>query len=60
MFEQITQMLMNAFSHMLGAYLNKLVPMVGVGESAEAVEYVAPQIIYTGLIVLAALGSFSA
>jgi len=56
MFEQITQILMNAFSHVLGVYLNKLIPMVGVGESAEAVEYVAPQIIYTGLIVLACLG----
>lgn len=47
---------MNAFSHILGVYLNKLVPMVGVGESAEAVEYVAPHIIYTGLVVLACLG----
>jgi len=56
MFEQITQILMNAFSHILGVYLHKLVPMVGVGESAEAVEYVAPQIIYTGLVVLAVLG----
>ena len=56
MFEHITQSLMNAISHLLGVYLHKLVPMVGVGESAEAVEYVAPQIIYTGLIVLGVLG----
>jgi Na+-translocating ferredoxin:NAD+ oxidoreductase subunit B len=56
MFEQFTSMLMNAFSHLISVYAHKLVPMVGVGESAEAVEYVAPQIIYTGLIVLAVLG----
>jgi Na+-translocating ferredoxin:NAD+ oxidoreductase subunit B len=56
MFEQITSMLLNVSSHLLSVFSNKLIPLVGVGESAEAVEYVAPQIIYTGLIVLAALG----
>jgi electron transport complex protein RnfB len=56
MLEQIAQLLQTSFSHVLSVFINKLVPLVGVGESAEAVEYVAPQIIYTGLIVLAALG----
>jgi Na+-translocating ferredoxin:NAD+ oxidoreductase subunit B len=56
MFEQITQILMNAFSHILGVYLNKLIPMVGVGESAEALEFVPIHLVVNGLIVLAALG----
>lgn len=56
MYEQLTQILFQVLSHTLSLFANKLVPMVGVGESAEAVEYVAPQTIYLALIVLAALG----
>src|SRR5574340_440226 len=56
MFEQISQSFMNAFSHILGAYLNKLVPMVGVGGSVETLKEVPPSIVLYGLVVLAALG----
>jgi electron transport complex protein RnfB len=56
MYEQLTFALIQIISHALGIFGNKLIPMVGVGESAEAVEYVAPQVIYAGLIVLAVLG----
>src|SRR5512145_646063 len=56
MLEQIGQSLMNAFSHVLGAYLNKLVPMVGVGGSVETLEKVPFDIVLYGLVVLAALG----
>ncbi len=56
MYEQLTFALIQILTHALGIFGNKLIPMVGVGESAEAVEYVAPQVIYTGLIVLAVLG----
>jgi Na+-translocating ferredoxin:NAD+ oxidoreductase RNF subunit RnfB len=56
MFEQITQTLLNALSHVLSATLNKLVPLVGVGGSVEAMENVPPQIVVSGLIVLALLG----
>ncbi len=56
MYEQLTSVLIQILTHTLGILGNKLIPMVGVGESAEAVEYVAPQVIYAGLIVLAVLG----
>jgi Na+-translocating ferredoxin:NAD+ oxidoreductase RNF subunit RnfB len=56
MYEQLTSVLIQILTHALGIIGNKLIPMVGVGESAEAVEYVAPQVIYAGLIVLAVLG----
>ncbi len=56
MYEQLMHILLQILSQAFSVFGNKLVPLVGVGESAEAVEYVAPQIIYTGLIVLAALG----
>jgi electron transport complex protein RnfB len=56
MYEQLANILTQILSHALSLFANKLIPLVGVGESAEAVEYVAPQTIYTGLIVLAALG----
>jgi Na+-translocating ferredoxin:NAD+ oxidoreductase RNF subunit RnfB len=56
MYEQLTHIVIQILSHTLSIFANKLVPLVGVGESAEAVEYVAPQTIYLALIVLAALG----
>src|SRR5512147_1553601 len=56
MYEQLTHTLFQILSHSLSLFANKLIPLVGVGESAEAVEYVAPQTIYLALIVLAALG----
>jgi len=55
MIEQITQMIANAGSHILGAFLNKLVPMVGVGGSVETLEKVPVDIVLYGLVVLAAL-----
>ncbi len=55
MYEQLS-LLLQILTHALSIFGNKLIPMVGVGESAEAVEYVAPQVIYVGLIVLAVLG----
>ena len=56
MFEQITQTLLNALSHVLFAALNKLVPLVGVGGSVETLETVPPSIVLYGLVVLAVLG----
>ena len=56
MYEQLSSILIQILTHAIGIFGNKLIPMVGVGESAEAVEYVSPQVIYAGLIVLAVLG----
>ncbi len=56
MYEQLISVVYQVLTHALTLFTHKLVPLIGVGESAEAVEYVAPQTIYTGLIVLAALG----
>lgn len=56
MLETITQLLQTAFSHVLSVFLNKLVPMVGVGGSVETLEKVPFDIILYGLVVLAALG----
>lgn len=56
MYEQIINVLVHTLSHALNIFANKLVPLVGVGESAEALEFVPPQLVVTGLIVLAALG----
>src|SRR5512139_1083948 len=56
MIEQITQIIANACSHVLSVFLNKLVPMVGVGGSVETLEKVPVNIVLYGLIVLAALG----
>jgi len=50
------QVLLQALFHAMSVITNKLIPLVGVGESAEAVEHVAPQTIYLALAVLAALG----
>src|SRR5512139_2103230 len=56
MIEQITQIIANACSHVLSVFLNKLVPMVGVGGSVETLKEVPPSIVLYGLVVLAALG----
>lgn len=56
MYEQVLQVLIQAFFHTLSVLGGKLVPLVGVGGAAEAVEYVAPEVIYLGVAVLAALG----
>src|SRR5512139_250439 len=56
MIEQITQIISNAFSQLLSVFLNKLVPMVGVGGSVETLKEVPPSIVLYGLVVLAALG----
>ena len=51
MFEQISQSLVNAFSHVLGAYLNKLVPMVGPGD----VPLMIPDVLHEMIPVRAAI-----
>lgn len=56
MLELITQLLQTTFSHVLSVFINKLVPMVGVGGSVETLEKVPFDIILYGLVVLAALG----
>jgi Na+-translocating ferredoxin:NAD+ oxidoreductase RNF subunit RnfB len=56
MFEQIAQMLLNAFSHVLSVFLGRLLPMAGVGGSVESMEHVPPQIVVNGLIFLGLLG----
>ena len=56
MIEQITELIQNAFSQMLNAFLNDLVPMVGVGGSVEAMKEVPWNLVLNGLWVLALLG----
>lgn len=54
--EHLLQILLNTFSRVMYSIINDLVPLVGVGGSAEAVEYVEPRTIYLAIAVLAALG----
>ncbi|HEY6011181.1 MAG TPA: hypothetical protein VIX18_06890, partial [Nitrospirota bacterium] len=56
MYEQLTDILFQILSQTLSIFANKLIPLVGVGESAEAMEFVPPQLVVNGLVVLAALG----
>ena len=56
MYEQLASILIQLLSHTLSLFANKLIPVVGVGESAEALEFVPPQLVVNGLIVLAVLG----
>jgi len=56
MLEQITQLFQAAFTHVLSTFINKLVPMVGVGGSVESVEFVELKTIYFAVALLAVLG----
>jgi len=56
MLEQISQLLQTAFSHVLSAFINKLVPLVGVGGSVESVEVVEIKTIVYAVALLAVLG----
>ena len=56
MYEQASSLLFQILSHALHVLGNKLVPLVGVGESAEALEFVPNELVVNGLIVLAGLG----
>ncbi len=56
MYEQLASILTQILSHALSIFASKLIPLVGVGESAEALEFVPSQLVVNGLIVLAALG----
>jgi Na+-translocating ferredoxin:NAD+ oxidoreductase RNF subunit RnfB len=56
MYEQIVNILSNAVSHVMSVFVNKLVPLVGVGGSVETLKEVPPSIVLWGLVVLGALG----
>jgi Na+-translocating ferredoxin:NAD+ oxidoreductase RNF subunit RnfB len=56
MYEQLLNLFTNTLHNAMGAFINHLIPQVGVGGSVEAVEYVAPKTIFLALGVLAALG----
>lgn len=56
MFEQLVHTLIQAFSHALSMFANKLVPLVGVGGSVETLEKVPWVSVVHGLVFLAALG----
>ncbi len=56
MYEQVGTVLFQLLSQTLHVFGNKLVPLVGVGESAEALEFVPNSMVVNGLIVLAVLG----
>lgn len=56
MLEQISQLFQTAFSHILSTFINKLVPMVGVGGSVESVEFVELKTIFYAVALLAVLG----
>ena len=56
MYEQLLNLFINTLHDVMGAFINHLIPQVGVGGSVEAVEYVAPKTIFLALGVLGALG----
>jgi electron transport complex protein RnfB len=56
MYEQLTQILMQAFTHTLSVLANKLVPVVEAGGGVEATGIVPMSTVYVTLIVLAGLG----
>ena len=55
MYEQITSILVQIFSHAVSIFANKLVPLVEAGGSAEATGFVPTSTVYITLIVLAGL-----
>jgi len=60
MYEQLTQMLTQVLTHVMGVLFNKLIPQVGVGGSVETLEKVPWDYVAYGLVVLAALALSSA
>ncbi len=54
--EHILDIILSNVHHLTDVFMNRLIPMVGVGGSVEAVEYVPPKTIYLALVVLAGLG----
>lgn len=54
--EQILNLIVHNAYHLADVFINRLIPMVGVGGSVEAVEYVPPKTIYLALAVLGGLG----
>lgn len=56
MYEQLTDILLQFINHVASVFFNKLVPQVGVGGSAESLEFVPIDYVLYGLFVLAVLG----
>ena len=56
MIEQISHILITAFQYMMSVFINKLVPLVGVGGSVESMESVPVSLVMYGAIVLGVLG----
>jgi len=56
MYEQLVHILIQAFSHALSIFSNKLVPLVGVGGSVETLEKVPWNYVAYGIVFLAVLG----
>lgn len=56
MYEQLLTVVTQTLLRILAVLSNKLAPLVGVGGSVEAVEYVAPKTIYISLVFLGVLG----
>ena len=56
MYEQLAHILIQAFSHALSIFSNKLVPLVGVGGSVETLEKVPWNYVAYGIVFLAVLG----
>jgi Na+-translocating ferredoxin:NAD+ oxidoreductase RNF subunit RnfB len=56
MYEQLTDILVQLLSHVVGVFFNNLIPQVGVGGSVETLESVPWDYVAFGLVVLAALG----
>jgi len=56
MYEQLTHILSQVLTHVVGIFFNNLLPQVGVGGSVETLEKVPWDIVVYGLVVLAALG----
>jgi len=56
MYEQLVHILIQAFSHALSIFSNKLVPLVGVGGSVETLEKVPWDYVAYGIVFLAVLG----
>ncbi len=56
MYEQLSNLLIKIFFDTLSIFANRLVPQVGVGGSAESLEFVPWDYVGFGLVVLAGLG----
>jgi electron transport complex protein RnfB len=56
MYEQLSSLFIRILHHAITIFANKLIPQVGVGGSAESLEFVPLDYVLYGLIVLAGLG----